>query len=96
MPVPETEGELEDEYDDYDEFDEDTMDVEDIPEDAEFEWCWDEEGRMKIEEVDIFLKILFYICVQVNKTETEDEGDSKQGQPEEVKRGVSLLESEKR
>ena len=32
----------------------------------------------------------------MNKTETEDEGDSKQGQPEEVKRGVNLLESEKR
>ena len=96
MPVPETEGELEDEYDDYDEFDEDTMDVEDIPEDAEFEWCWDEEGRMKIEEVDIFFQLLSYFCVQVNKTETEDEGDSKQGQPEEVKRGVNLLESEKR
>ena len=43
-----------------------------------------------------FLKLLFYICVQVNKTETEDEGDSKQGQPEEVKRGVNLMESEKR
>ena len=83
VPVPETEGELEDGYDDdYDEFDEDTMDVEDIPEDAEFEWCWDEEGRMKIEEV--------------NKTETEDEVDSKQGQPEEVKTGVNLWESEKR
>ena len=83
VPVPETEGELEDGYDDdYDEFDEDTMDVEDIPEDAEFEWCWDEEGRMKIEEV--------------NKTETEDEADSKQGQPEEVKTGVNLMESEKR
>ena len=63
MPVPETEGELEDEYDDYDEFDEDTMDVEDIPEDAEFEWCWDEEGRMKIEEVDIFFKTTFlHLC----------------------------------
>ena len=63
MPVPETEGELEDEYDDYDEFDEDTMDVEDIPEDAEFEWCWDEEGRMKIEEVDSFLKTTFlHLC----------------------------------
>ena len=61
--MPETEGELEDEYDDYDEFDEDTMDVEDIPEDAEFEWCWDEEGRMKIEEVDIFLKTTFlHLC----------------------------------
>ena len=88
---------MEDEYDDYDEFDEDTMDVEDIPEDAEFEWCWDEEGRMKIEEVDkSFFLPFFHICVQVNKTETEDEGDSKQGQPEEVKRGVNLLESEKR
>ena len=52
LPAPETAGELDDEYDDdYDEWDEDTMDVEDIPEDAEFEWCWDEEGRMKIEEV---------------------------------------------
>ena len=48
---------MEDEYDDYDEFDEDTMDVEDIPEDAEFEWCWDEEGRMKIEEVDTFFSL---------------------------------------
>ena len=39
------------------------MDVEDIPEDAEFQWCWDEEGRMKIEEVDIFLKTSFlHLC----------------------------------
>jgi hypothetical protein len=52
LPVPETEGELDDGYDDdYDEFDEDTMDVEDIPEDADFEWCWDEEGRLKIDEI---------------------------------------------
>ena len=42
----------EDEYDDYDEFDEDTMDVEDLPEDAEFEWCWGEDGNLKIYEID--------------------------------------------
>ena len=41
-----------DEYDDYDEFDEDTMDVEDLPEDAEFEWCWGEDGNLKIYEID--------------------------------------------
>ena len=40
-------------YTDYDsEFEEDTMDVEDIPEDADFEWCWDEEGRLRIDEIE--------------------------------------------
>ena len=47
-----TEG-LDEYYTDYDDdFDEDTMDVEDIPEDADFEWCWDEEGRLRIDEID--------------------------------------------
>jgi hypothetical protein len=41
----------EDEYDEYDEYDEDTMDVEDLPEDAEFEWCWDDAGNLKIYEI---------------------------------------------
>ena len=43
--------EAEDEYDEYDEYDEDTMDVEDLPEDAEFEWCWDDAGNLKIYEI---------------------------------------------
>ena len=41
-----------DDYDDYDEFDEDTMDVEELPDDAEFEWCWGEDGNLKIYEID--------------------------------------------
>ena len=44
--------ENDEDYDDYDEFDEDTMDVEDLPEDAEFEWCWGEDGNLKIYEID--------------------------------------------
>jgi hypothetical protein len=42
----------EDEYDEYDDYDEDTMDVEDLPEDADFEWCWDDAGNLKIYEID--------------------------------------------
>jgi hypothetical protein len=71
------------------------MDVEDIPEDADFEWCWDEEGRMKIEEINkVFIdnmRPIMTLCAQ----ETEDETDSKQGQPEEVKAGVKLQATEK-
>ena len=54
LPNKEEQGtaDFEDEYDDYDEFDEDTMDVEDIPEDADFEWCWDDDGRLRIDEIE--------------------------------------------
>ena len=96
QPALEYEGELEDGYDeDYDEFDEDTMDVEDIPEDADFEWCWDEDGRMKIEEINKVSDIDKDCDIEDNAQDTEDEADSKQGQPAEVKTGFSLLGSEK-
>ena len=48
--------ENDEDYDDYDDFDEDTMDVEDLPEDAEFEWCWGEDGNLQINEIDRFNK----------------------------------------
>ena len=36
----------------YDEFEEDTIDVEDLPEDADFEWAWGEDGTLQIYEID--------------------------------------------
>ena len=78
---------LEDEYyTDYDDFDEDTMDldVEDIPEDADFEWCWDEEGRLRMTEIE---------KDDFDKISTKDVEE--QALPEEVVNGVSLQENEK-
>ena len=76
---------LDEYYTDYDEdFEEDTMDVEDIPEDADFEWCWDEEGRLRIDEIE---KEESY-----NIIEKEDE---EQALPDQVLNGVQLEECEK-
>ena len=49
-------AENDEDYDDYDEFDEDTMDVEELPDDAEFEWCWGEDGNLKIYEIEKLYK----------------------------------------
>ena len=77
-------GDFDEYYTDYDsEFDEDTMDVEDIPEDADFEWCWDEEGRLRIDEIE-------------KEERTSLAGDhEEQALPEQVVNGVTLDESEK-
>ena len=78
-------GDLDEYYTDYDsEFDEDTMDVEDIPEDADFEWCWDEEGRLRIDEIEKEERYSAAGC---------EEGE--QALPGEVVSGISLQESEK-
>ena len=77
---------LEDEYyTDYEDYEEDTMDVEDIPEDADFEWCWDEEGRLRIDEIE-------KDDMERNSSMKEAE---EQGLPEEVVNGVKLKENEK-
>ena len=79
-------GDLDEYYTDYDsEFDEDTMDVEDIPEDADFEWCWDEEGRLRIDEIEKEERNSVAGC--------EEEGE--QSLPGELVSGVSLQDSEK-
>ena len=76
---------LEDEYySEYEDYEEDTMDVEDIPEDADFEWCWDEEGRLRIDEIE-------KEDMERNSMKSADE----QGMPEEVVNGVKLKEMEK-
>merc|ERR1712142_728653 len=78
---------FEDEYDDYDEFDEDTMDVEDIPEDADFEWCWDDEGRLRIDEIG---------KEQEERHDSfEFKHDEEQILGSEVRNGVTLEENEK-
>ena len=79
-------ADLDEYYTDYDsEFDEDTMDVEDIPEDADFEWCWDEEGRLRIDEIE----------KEERNSVSGREEEGEQALPGEVVSGVSLLESEK-
>ena len=76
---------LEDEYySEYEDYEEDTMDVEDIPEDADFEWCWDEEGRLRIDEIE-------KEDMERNSMKAAEE----QGMPEEVVNGVKLKEVEK-
>ena len=76
---------LEDEYySEYEDYEEDTMDVEDIPEDADFEWCWDEEGRLRIDEIE-----------KEDMERNSMKASEEQGMPEEVVNGVKLEEVEK-
>ena len=76
---------LEDEYySEYEDYEEDTMDVEDIPEDADFEWCWDEEGRLRIDEIE-------KEDIERNSIKAVEE----QCMPEEVVNGVKLEDVEK-
>ena len=80
-----TDDPLDEYYTDYDsEFDEDTMDVEDIPEDADFEWCWDEEGRLRIDEIE-----------KEESPRLSVKEDEKQALPDEIIHGVTLDENEK-
>lgn len=50
LEVIENDEDYEYEYE-YDEFEENTIDVEDLPEDADFEWLWGEDGTLQINEI---------------------------------------------